>query len=743
MKINNSKLCLVIIYQFAWLACANAQDTIQVEQQFEGLVTRFSRHSLGDTDSADYYGQKIVKLAEAEQDSSMLLRAYNARGLVQKRSGNYDSALYYYFKAIDLARGLKSPRLTHVYNFLGILYQDYREYDLALEYFFKSLNSRDSSDIPGIAMLNNNIGLVYRSIGNCNLAIKHFSAALMSRAATSLVNIGHCYLDLGNYDLAINTFTSAIDSVGSINSDHERLVLIESFIGLGYGFLKKGDYKKSEGFFQRVEQVIQEDDLLKLISYYQNLAALKEKQDSIAQATVLLTKAEILSKKVGSKSRLAGTYRRMSVLYGSVGDGELAYYYLKKSDSLDKVIALNDRVRKIGDLKVEEANRSNQTIIQNQSRRIETQRYFLILFIVSFGLVWIIVLVVYRNSRFRKKANKQLQNTLEELRATQDQLVAQEKMAALGQLVSGIAHEINTPLGAIQGLIPPVSDHFSYVVSQLHQGIKDVPEDKLQIVLNLAQKYTRKNTTIPTLARRDHKKHLVTLLSGRSLTQPRDLSDKLLDIGITDQDENLENLLSLPNPVKVIDLLHSIVMHERGTTQMEVVVKKIAKMVSALQTYSQPHRSGDMDMSIDLRENIDQSLVLLANEFKRGIRLVKQYPKTLSLIKGNPDSLGQVWTNVLMNAIQAVEGKGTITVSIEELPKNIQVKIMDDGHGIAEEAQDKIFEAFYTTKKRGYGTGLGLNISQKIIHQHGGEINVASLVKPTLFVLAIPKQEVS
>ena len=741
MKVGRSKIYLTIILQFVGLTCAPAQDVSSSERQFEELAAKFSEYALGSVDSADYLGKKIMRYARATQDSTMLLRACNANGLVQGRLGNYDSALYYYFEAIDFALELNSPRLSQVYNFIGILYQEYREYDLALEFFFKSLNNKDPSDIGGVAMVNNNIGLVYRSIGNCDLAIEHFLAALPTEKAGPLANIGHCYLDLGKYDSAIVTFTAAIDTIGSFTNDHERLTLIESYIGLGYGHLKKTNLKESGVFFRKVEQIIQQDDFLKLISYYQNLSMLKEKQDSLAQATILLIKAEILSKKIGSKSRLAGTYRQMSELYGTAGDSELAYYYLRKSDSLDKEMALNDRIRKIGDLEIKEANRSSQVIIQDQSRQLEKQAYFLVLLAVSLGSVCIIIVVVYRNNRFRKRANDQLQETLKELRTTQDQLVTQEKMAALGQLVSGIAHEINTPLGVIQGLISPVSDHFSFVVSQLHHGLKDIPGDKFGMVLGWIQKYTSKDTLISTLARRNHKKRLIAHLSERGLSQRRDLADKLLDIGITDEDETIESLLSLHDPVKMIDLIHSIVMHERGTAQMETVVNKISKMVSALQTYSQPNRSGDRNTPIDLRENIDQALVLLGNEFKHGIRLVKQYPEKLSLIKGNPDSLGQVWTNVLMNAIQAVEGKGTITIIIEELPERILVKVMDDGYGIPGEACDKIFEAFYTTKKRGYGTGLGLNISKRIVEQHGGKINFENKARKTVFAISLLKHE--
>ena len=741
MKIYRSKLYLIIIFQFTSLGFANGQDANSAEQQFEELISKFSLHSNDAADSAYYYGTRIIQYALRLQDSTMILRAYNVNGFVNRRFGNYDSAVYYYLKAIDLARALNSPLLTRVYNSFGVLYQNYREYDFALKYFLESLNCRDQFDTAGIALVNNNIGLVYRHVGSYDLAIKYFTAAFQPGSHAPLVNIGYCYLDLNKYDSAINNFISVINNLDTIKSDEERFSLMESFIGLGEVYLGKNDYLKSEKFFRKAKRLMNEDDLLKLIIYHQGMSLVKIRQDSIDKAISELKKAEKLSIKVGSKSRLAQTYNLASEIHEKIGNSVQAYHYLKKSDSLDKDIALNDRIRKIGDLEIKEANRSSQVIIQNQSRQIEKQAYFLVLLAVSLGSVCIIIVVVYRNNRFRKRANDQLQETLKELRTTQDQLVAQEKMAALGQLVSGIAHEINTPLGAIQGLISPVSDHFSFIVSQLRHGLKDIPGDKFGMVLGWVQKYTSKDTLISTLARRNHKKRLIAHLSERGLSQRRDLADKLLDIGITDEDETIESLLSLHDPVKMIDLLHSIVMHERGTAQMETVVNKISKMVSALQTYSQPNRSGDRNTPIDLRENIDQALVLLGNEFKHGIRLVKQYPEKLSMIQGNPDSLGQVWTNVLMNAIQAVEGKGTIMITVEELPDSILVRIIDDGYGVPDEARDKIFEAFYTTKKRGYGTGLGLNISKRIVEQHGGKIDFENKARKTVFAISLLKHE--
>ncbi|MEM6735532.1 MAG: HAMP domain-containing sensor histidine kinase [Bacteroidota bacterium] len=213
----------------------------------------------------------------------------------------------------------------------------------------------------------------------------------------------------------------------------------------------------------------------------------------------------------------------------------------------------------------------------------------------------------------------------------------------------------------------------------------------------------------------------------------------LLDIGVTELNTSWEKVLELSNQEAVVKLIHSVVMHEHGTQQMETVVNKIAKMVSALQTYSQPERLAEVKEAIDLRENIDQALVLLENEFKKGVQLIKNYPKTLTPIQGNPEALSQVWTNLFINAIQAVEGKGTVEVEIEETAEQITVSIKDDGYGIRKEDKDKIFEAFYTTKERGYGTGLGLNIANRIVEQHKADIRFSEKEGHTIFKVSLNK----
>ena len=721
------------------------EDIVTPVDQFEQVAERYTQYARSyNIDSLQKYGQYMWSLAYRSGDSLQIVRANAAKGHIFKSLGDFDSALYFYKRGliISVSNGFRERRKS-ILNELGMLHYDYSIYNKALSYHLESLKMREKDrNDKQIAFSCNNIGLVYYHIGDLDKAIFYLERSLDIKKSlglnftSTLGNLGLCYTNLEDHDKAIEYYERVMALCPS-NCPGARA---EALIGLGFSYMDQKKYQESFDCFEKSLLISKEHQLIhKQIVSYHYLSVIQKENGFFDKALDLCKKSLELAQSRNKMIWVSKNYQRIADIYSKQGEYELAYQYLVKYDSINYEFLNKGVIKDMANIQANYEQYENQKIIKEQDKELATRTTYLVVTLILFFLVLLIVIILYRSNRFRKRANKRINDTLEELRTTQDQLVAQEKMAALGQLVSGIAHEINTPLGAIQGLIPPVSDHFSFIVSQLHQRLKDIPEDKLPVVLSWSQKYTVKNTTISTLARRNYRKHLVNLLSERGLLHPQDLADKLLDIGITEEDGNLESLLSLPDPVKGITLLHSIVMHERGTTQMEMVVSKISKMVSALQTYSQPHRSGDRNTPIDLRENIDQSLVLLVNEFKHGIRLVKQYPEKLSMIKGNPDSLGQVWTNVLMNAIQAVEGKGTITIMIEESSESILVKVMDDGYGIPGEARDKIFEAFYTTKQRGYGTGLGLHISRKIVEQHGGEIDGESKMGTTIFGIKIPK----
>jgi len=256
---------------------------------------------------------------------------------------------------------------------------------------------------------------------------------------------------------------------------------------------------------------------------------------------------------------------------------------------------------------------------------------------------------IIRAELYRKNAQnvKELKQALEELKTTQLQLINTEKMAFLGQLVAGIAHEINTPIASIKS----------------NNGV------------------------------------LIQLTS------------------------KIEN-----NEIK--DMFEQINSIDREA------IERISKIVSSLKKYV---RLDEAELqNADINKEMDLTLEIIRHETKNKVEIEKHYGD-IPLIKCYPNMLNQVFTNILINACQAIENKGKITISTEFLNKNLIVKIKDNGKGIPKENLNKIFTLGFTTKGIGVGTGLGLAISQNIIDKHKGKISVVSEVGlGSEFIITIP-----
>ncbi|MEM6735530.1 MAG: tetratricopeptide repeat protein [Bacteroidota bacterium] len=725
----------------------SALKTAKGQDRFQIYMKLFGTYRFNAVDSARFYVKRAEQMASGANDTLMLIRVKTANAWLLNREGRILNAIAKYKEVLELARnnGLRD-RVKFILNLLGLSYYTLANYDKSLECYLESLKIRqEDNDAEELAIVKNNIGLVYLQMKNPQKAIEYFKEVLEIRLVNALGELLHVYNNLGlshllalEYVLAKDYFYRSVDSCHKIGC--EAQVLAEAYNGIGSVYLKLTNKDSSMKYLHLAKELsISKDLKSKLVVINSNLAEAYIEWDNLEEGKRFLDESHNMAEEINMKHWVSKNSNIYSQLYSKLGHYEKAYFYKNKYDSMEGALLgyrLNSR---ISELEKQVEDRERALLREKEAQALKSRNQ---LFIgSSIGIVFLsgLLFFFYRSNRYRKLANKQITKTLEELRATQDQLVAQEKMAALGQLVSGIAHEINTPLGAIQGLIPPVNDHFSFVTSQLNQGLKVVSEDHRTLILELMKHYGASKPHLTAQERRDQKKSLNMSLTNLGITLSKPTIAHLLDIGVTELNTSWEEILKLPNHEPVVKLIHSVVMHERGTSQMESVVNKIAKMVSALQTYSQPERSAEVKMAIDLRENIDQVLVLLENEFKKGVQLIKNYPEALTRIQGNPEALSQVWTNLLINAIQAVEGEGTVEVEIEETAEQITVSIKDDGYGIKEEDKDKIFEAFYTTKERGYGTGLGLNITRKVVSNHKGKIELIIKEGQTLFKTNLPK----
>jgi signal transduction histidine kinase len=169
--------------------------------------------------------------------------------------------------------------------------------------------------------------------------------------------------------------------------------------------------------------------------------------------------------------------------------------------------------------------------------------------------------------------------------------------------------------------------------------------------------------------------------------------------------------------------------------EIEMSTRRISDLVGAVKEYT--YRDQGKLQEVDIHKGLENTLTVL-NHKLRSVRVVRTFDPQLPKIAGRGSELNQVWTNLLDNAIDAVHGKGTIWVETRCENNFVMVEIRDDGVGIPEENRARLFEPFFTTKDVGVGTGLGLDISYRIVRQHGGTIEVWSKPGETRFIVRLP-----
>jgi PAS domain S-box-containing protein len=273
--------------------------------------------------------------------------------------------------------------------------------------------------------------------------------------------------------------------------------------------------------------------------------------------------------------------------------------------------------------------------------------------------------------------NEQLNQILTELKNTQKQLIHSEKMASLGTLTAGLAHEINNPINFIQGSVD-ILNRISPKIIQLLRSF-DSKQNKPPLITEKAE--------------------------GGAVTQ-----------------ENYSKILAL---------------YEKSINNITLGIQRTTEIIFSLKSFSR--REETQISKVNIQEVLDSTLVLLHNKFKNRITIHKDYEQELPLIESFPGQLNQVFLNIIDNAIQAIPETGSIYISARNYGKVVAIKIRDTGKGISPEIQNHIFDPFFSTKPAGEGTGLGLAISYSIIQNLGGNISFKSeLNKGSEFEIILP-----
>ncbi|WP_329556723.1 ATP-binding protein [Streptomyces sp. NBC_00696] len=330
-------------------------------------------------------------------------------------------------------------------------------------------------------------------------------------------------------------------------------------------------------------------------------------------------------------------------------------------------------------------------------------------------------------------------------KSTQLAISQRERLLALGSLSAGLTHELNNPAAAAVRATSALRERVAKMRHKLRViSAGKYPREALANLIDIQERTAERVAKAPSLSpleASDREDALTDWLDDHDITESWQIAPTFvqagLDIEWLDQVAAAVDAEILPS---AIGWLNYTVETELLMTEIEDSTTRVSNLVGAAKQYSQLDRAPYQ--VVDVHELLDSTLLMLAGKFGDRIKVVKEYDRTLPKIPAYPAELNQVWTNLIDNAVSAMEssdGTGTLTVRTALERDQLMVEFRDTGPGVPQEIRGRIFDPFFTTKPVGEGTGLGLDISWRIVvNKHHGTLQVESVPGDTRFQVLLP-----
>jgi two-component system, NtrC family, sensor kinase len=611
------------------------------------------------------------ELSIATHDTSRVL--IMARLCEASREHNIDSAFFYGNKGLTLAKQIhfikgEIRNMAH----LGRIQFDLGNVPRYLEIELKALRMAEENHLEREKMFPLNfIGNVYRRLSENQEAINFYRQAMIicesiqDRYASNMkMNIGNTYIELNQLDSAMYYLQTAQNEMQKIHSFVHPLV----YLGIGNVYTRQNNYEQAFFNYQKGLQVAEKNKTPRFIStIYRSIANLYKEQNQRDSSIYYAKKSLELAESIGDKIISSLSSDLLSKIYENY-DTKKAFDYYKKAVGLRDSLTGSGNVKTIQALFAQDEERQKE--IENNKIAFRNQLK-LYISLAILGISLLIGFILYRNNRQKHKANillqeqkEKVESTLSQLKSTQTQLIQSEKLASLGELTAGIAHEIQNPLNFV--------NNFSELSVDLVKDLKD------------------------------------------ELKRP-DKDETYIDELFDDLSQNQEKINL--HGKRASNIVKGMLEHSRTSTGVKepTDINKLADEYLRLSYHGlrAKDNSFNADFSTDFDENLPKIEVIpqdigrvLLNLINNAFYAVNERQKL---------------------AASSNDYTPSVVVSTQHIDNQIIIKVADNGNGIPDNIKSKVFQPFFTTKPTGQGTGLGLSLAYDIVTKgHGGNLEVLS-----------------